>query len=121
MSVARKRAQVVAGWSLLLATLAAASACDVLLPQRSPGEKIFRQRCAKCHGFDGRGNTPQYMGNAWADLTDNSWKEASGDPYALENVIRSGVFGEMPGYPDLSAAEMRRLVDYVLALRGERR
>jgi mono/diheme cytochrome c family protein len=105
--------------SLLLASLALA-ACSDLFPHRSEGEKLYRKHCADCHGVDGSGNTPGYMGNGWADLRDDNWK-LGGDPGSIENAIRTGVFGQMPGYEDkLSGKEIRQVVDHVRVLRGEK-
>lgn len=92
--------------------------CD-LLANRSEGEKLWRKHCADCHGVDGRGNTPRYMGNPWADLRDNSWK-LGGDRSTIEDVVREGIFGSMPANDELTAAEMRALIDYLYELRGER-
>ena len=103
---------LVAGASLALA------ACDALLPSRSAGEKLWRQRCANCHGSDGSANTPQYMGNYKADLTDDSWQHGT-EPGAWAVVIREGVFGSMPANPDLSREQVAALVDYIRQLRGE--
>jgi cytochrome c oxidase cbb3-type subunit 3 len=92
--------------------------CDSLVP-RSLGEKLWRSRCADCHGVDGSGNTPRYMGNPWADLRDGSWKYG-GDRATVENLVREGIFGKMPAVDTLTAEEMRALLDYLYELRGER-
>lgn len=117
-----KRATVYRGGyaaALLLASLALA-ACSDLFPHRSDGEKLYRKHCAECHGVDGSGNTARYMGNGWADLRDDNWK-LGGDPGSIENTIRNGVFGQMPGYDQkLSHAEIRQIVDHVRVLRGEK-
>ncbi len=103
---------------LLLATLAVAvSGCQIFEP-KDPGERIYRSQCASCHGVDGRGNTTRFMGNEWADLTDNSWRQY-GDDGSIETVIREGVFGKMPARNDLTRDEMRALLDYLRKLRGE--
>lgn len=102
-------------WALLL--IPSLAACGLL--SRSPGEKIWRARCAECHGIDASGNTPRYMGREWADLTDDSWRRYGGDDAALESIIREGVFGEMPASADLSRDEMRALLDHLRKLRGE--
>jgi cytochrome c oxidase cbb3-type subunit 3 len=102
---------LVAG-SLLLAS------CDALFPKRSAGESLWRSRCASCHGYDGRGNTPQYMGNYKADLIDDTWYHG-GDPGSWAVVIREGVFGSMPANPDLDDEQVKALVHYLRQLRGE--
>jgi mono/diheme cytochrome c family protein len=108
--------------ALVLATLAGASlllgACDKLFPKRSAGEELWRSRCANCHGYDGRGNTAQYIGNYKADLIDNSWEHGP-DPGSWELVIREGVFGSMPANPDLDNEQVKALVQYLRQLRGE--
>lgn len=105
------------GMAAACAVALAASGCD--LRSQTPGEKLWRSRCAECHGLDARGNTPRYMGNEWADLTDNGWHGPGGDNVALETVIREGVFGQMPGNPDLTADEVRQLIEHLRALRAE--
>ena len=108
-------------WSGLLVCAAgvalATSACRA--GARSAGEKLWRSRCADCHGVDATGNTPRYLGNGWADLTDDSWRIYGGDDSAIETVIREGVFGEMPASDDLSPAEMRDLLAHLRKLRSE--
>ena len=94
-----------------------AAGCD-LLPKRSVGEQLWRDRCAECHGLDGAGNTPRYMGNAKADLLDDSWEHGR-EPGSWGVVIREGVFGSMPANPDLNHEQVRALVEYLRQLRGE--
>ena len=110
----------IAGTIALVGALSLALAgCDTLFPKRSEGEKLWRDRCAQCHGVTGNGNTPQYMGNYKADLTDDSWSHG-GEPGSWAVVIRQGVFGSMPANPDLSRQQVRALVDYLRVLRGEK-
>ena len=107
-----RAAVVVLGASL------ASTGCHELFPQRSEGEKLYRKLCAECHGLDGRGNVPRYMGNNAADLIDDTWK-TGGDPGSIEYVVREGVFGQMPANPDLTRAEMKALLEHLRNLRGE--
>jgi len=95
----------------------AVSGCDLINPARSPGEKLWRDNCAKCHGIDGAGNTPAYMGNPYADLTDDNWKNSAANEGAIAHTIRSGVFGQMPPAEQLSDQEVKELALYVLTLR----
>lgn len=101
-----------------LAAISLATAGCGLMPERSPGEKLWRKHCAECHGIGGAGNTPRYMGKLYADLLDDAWR-AGGDSIAMADVIRNGVFGEMPAYDHLSEQEIRLLVTYIRELRGE--
>lgn len=86
---------------------------------RSPGETLWRQNCAQCHGIDGSGNTPGYMGDTFADLRDDLWRTGGNDG-AMEGVIRSGVFGKMQGFPQLTPEEVRAILDHIHVLRGEK-
>ena len=108
----------VAGVVFLAAVALVSVACEDLLPKRSKGEQIYRARCAECHGLDGRGNTPRYMGNPNADLI------ATGrypDVGSMEGVIREGIPGQMRGNPDLSYTEMKALLEWIRQLRGAAR
>lgn len=100
--------------ALLAAGLLALTACDA---GRSPGERLYRAHCSECHGIDGAGNTPAYMGQQYADLTDSYWRDGGSD-YALRKAIRDGVFGKMPGFRQLSSQEVDLLVEYVRSLRS---
>jgi mono/diheme cytochrome c family protein len=111
----RRASRLAAALPVVLAL--AGGACG-LLPQRSAGEQLWRDLCADCHGVDGRGNTPRYMGKPYADVVDNVWR-GDGDPATVAQIVREGVFGEMPGNPDLTAEEMTALLDWFYGLRGE--
>lgn len=113
------RARRAAAALLMAAPLAAAlGGCDDLFV-RDPGERLWRKLCAECHGLDGAGNTPRFMGNAAADLTDDYWKSFGGDRYGWESAVREGVFGQMPAFDQLSREEMKALLDHLARLRGE--
>lgn len=86
--------------------------------RRSEGERVWRKHCAECHGLDGAGNTPGYMGETYADLQDNLWR-AGGNDGAWESVTTSGVFGKMPP-AKLTPGELRAVIAYIHELRGER-
>ena len=102
---------------LPLLVVASAAGCDAL-GHRSPGEKLWRKHCAECHGLGASGNTVLFMGNPWADLRDDQWR-TSGDRNSIEQVVRSGVFAAMPAHDELSADDMRALIDWLYRLRGE--
>ena len=120
MPTAPRRRRLVLAFPVLAAALAAIAPLAGGCLNRSPGETLWRKHCADCHGLDGAGNTPRYMGNQWANLIDGGWKTGS-DPYTIETTIREGVYGEMPGNDRLTADEIALIVDYLYYLRGETR
>jgi mono/diheme cytochrome c family protein len=102
--------------AVLALLLAACAGCG--FAGRSEGEKLWRKHCADCHGLDGAGNTPRYMGTPGADLRDDAWRFGS-DRSSVETVVREGIFGQMPAFDQLTNAEMRAMLDYFYQLRGE--
>jgi mono/diheme cytochrome c family protein len=55
------------------------------------------------------------VGSTYVDLTDDIWKNG-GSEYAIETVIRNGVFGQMPAFKQLSDKQVQELSKYVLSL-----
>ncbi|HXO27494.1 MAG TPA: c-type cytochrome [Thermoanaerobaculia bacterium] len=116
----RRTGRVVA--ATLLACLAGLAGvllggCSKLFPHRAPGEQLYVDHCADCHGLDGRGNTAREMGQSYADLTDDVWK-FGGDDTSIANVIREGSFGLMPGFQQqLNDQQIQELVAYLRVLR----
>ncbi|MBX3298163.1 MAG: cytochrome c [Acidobacteria bacterium] len=74
----------------------------------------YRQHCAKCHGNDGRGDTPKGRELDADDLTTAKVKRMSSSRLAA--IIRNGK-GDMPAFSKkLTAAQVAELVKYVKAL-----
>ena len=59
-------------------------------------KKLFKQKCAKCHGSKGVGDTTYGEIVGATDLTNASWQERVDDNRLL-NSIRHGR-GQMPGF-----------------------
>jgi cytochrome c oxidase cbb3-type subunit 3 len=98
--------------------LLASTGCP--LHHETPGEKIYNEYCADCHGMDGAGNTAQGMGNPYTDLLDNTWK-FGGDDRSISNVIRDGSFGAMPAFHSkLTDEQIEAVLHHIRTLRGER-
>jgi cytochrome c oxidase cbb3-type subunit 3 len=86
----------------------------------SPGQKLYNENCSNCHGTDGAGNTAQGMGDSYADLIDNTWKNG-GDDQSIMNSIRDGSFGMMPAFRDkLTDEQIHSILRHLRTLRGER-
>ncbi len=96
---------------VLLSTLG----CSELIPQRSEGEKLYRARCASCHGLDARGNTPRYLSDHTVDLTDDDFTHGGGSE-AMGLVIQYGVTGRMPANEDLSPDQIKAIVKHLQGL-----
>jgi mono/diheme cytochrome c family protein len=80
--------------------------------QTAAVEGVYRQNCARCHGADGRGETP--LGKIYnaPDLTDPEL-HARFSNKEFSAIIASGQ-GGMPGFKkNLSKAEIAALVTYV--------
>jgi mono/diheme cytochrome c family protein len=110
---------------LILALLLIETTATRALPQRrrstaqSKSEQVrdlFRNNCARCHGADGRGDTPLGQTYKSPDFTDPEWwrKNSSITSTArLTDIVRRGR-GGMPGFgKKLTRTEIRSLVGYV--------
>jgi high-affinity iron transporter len=84
----------------------------------TPGEGLYLQRCAGCHGATGASNGPltQALSKLPVELSSLAWQtERSDNQIAV--AIRDGVPGTaMPPTRDLSHVELRQLVAHVRTL-----
>ena len=77
--------------------------------------ELFRQRCAKCHGADGTGNTARDRLAEIPDFTDSSWQARHDDAHLLASIL-DGKRREMPPFHDkISEEEARAQVTRVRA------
>jgi cytochrome c oxidase cbb3-type subunit 3 len=78
------------------------------------GQRIFAEKCAGCHGQNGKGN--QAIGAP--DLTDRIWLYGS-DEATVVDVIANGRTGIMPAWVDrLDPVTVKALTVYVHSLGG---
>jgi mono/diheme cytochrome c family protein len=88
-----------------------------------PGGDLFRNNCARCHGADGRGDTP--LGNTYKapDFTDPEWWQKHSNittSASLISIVSRGK-GGMPAFgKKLSRTEIRRLVGYVRRFKNQK-
>lgn len=82
-----------------------------------PAARVWKRRCAACHGPDGSGRTRFAEGRPFADLTDGRWKHGP-DREALRRLVAEGdPASTMPPFGGtLSPAEIDAVVDWTLAL-----
>ena len=83
-------------------------------------DELYNKNCARCHGGDGRGDTPSGHLYKAPDFTSAEWwnKEAAhGSTRSLRVVVTKGK-GGMPGFAkQLTRAEINVLVDRVRKFR----
>src|SRR5213595_332454 len=77
---------------------------------------LFRNNCARCHGADGAGDTPQGHTYNAPDFTDPDWWRKHSEitsTRGLVSIVSHGK-GGMPAFgKKLTRNEIRRLVDYL--------
>ena len=89
---------------------------QVLPAKAKEAKKLFKQRCLKCHGSDGTGNTTYGQIVGATNLTDPEWQERVDDK-RLVNSIKHGR-GQMPAFGEkLSEEQITSLTSYVRTLR----
>lgn len=85
-------------------------AVSVVEARRGGGAEIYAAQCARCHGNDGKGQTPKGKQTGAKDFTDPKWQalEARGI-----RAITNGK-GKMPAFKDsLSAEDTRAVWEYI--------
>jgi mono/diheme cytochrome c family protein len=86
-------------------------------------EDLFRNNCARCHGADGRGDTPLGITYKAPDFTDPEWWQKHANittTASLVSIVSRGK-GGMPAFDKkLSSTEIRRLVGYVRRFRNRK-
>jgi len=84
-------------------------------------DDLFRNNCARCHGLDGRGETP--LGETYnaPDFTDTEWWRKNSritNTRALRSIVTRGK-GSMPAFgKKLKRSEINLLVNHIRSFRG---
>jgi cbb3-type cytochrome c oxidase subunit III len=80
---------------------------------------LFKDRCARCHGEDGRGKTVIGQMVGAPDFTKDGWWDEEKDERRFVRSITEGK-GEMPAFgKKLSRPEIKALAAYVKTFRKE--
>jgi mono/diheme cytochrome c family protein len=89
-------------------------------PRGTDVAELFRNNCARCHGADGRGQTPSGELYKAPDLTDEEWWREHSDinsPRKLIRIVTRGK-GAMPAFgKKLKRSEISQLVNYARRFR----
>ncbi len=86
-------------------------------------ERLWKSKCASCHGNDGKGDTEQGKKMAVASVATAEWQKSHADEQikkAIQDGVKTekgGVKKEMDGYKgELSPEQIDALVKYVRSL-----
>ena len=82
--------------------------------QLAKAKELFTEKCARCHGADGRGQTVLGEMLLVPDFTDAKWwKEKNTENAELAKIIAGGK-GEMPAFEEkLTRSEIANLIAYL--------
>lgn len=84
---------------------------------KDPGERVWKRKCAACHGSDGAGRTRFAENRPWADLTDGRWRHGPGRDALRKLVAEGDPSSTMPPFEGtLTPAEIDAAVDHALKL-----
>jgi mono/diheme cytochrome c family protein len=98
--------------------------CSKEAPQSSsnaaldtPGQAIFFQQCAICHGRFGKGDTMIAANYPWANLADTQYGHGSSREEIIRNITEGVQQTPMRGFKGaLTDQEIAQVADYVIAL-----
>ncbi|MGH9615264.1 MAG: PQQ-binding-like beta-propeller repeat protein [Acidobacteriaceae bacterium] len=100
---------VAAPSSTIAATQPNAPVKAMSVPRCGAASVTFKQRCAMCHGADGRG-----IAQGTPNFTDSAWQASKGDKVLLD-ALKNGTEGGMPAFgSDLTSQQIDRLVHCVV-------
>jgi len=101
---------------LLLCTAVFTALCLLSKPAsaQGPGEKVYKAKCASCHGPDGAGATPAGKATKARDFCSEEVKKESDEEWTA--IIVKGK-NKMPAYDKkIADAEIKDVVGYIRGL-----
>jgi len=82
------------------------------------GSATYTKDCAKCHGADGKGDTPMGKKLKMKDMTAEVGKLGEAKIVStIKDGVKDGDKVRMKGFPDMSEADMKAVAKYVLTLK----
>lgn len=79
-------------------------------------ERLWKSKCASCHGMDGKGETEKGKKMKVADYSTADWQKGRTDADIKKAIMegvkkeKDGVKQEMDGYKDLTPEQIEQLV-----------
>lgn len=102
-----RRTRILAG--LVFGAIAGAGV--VLWAADQHPSSLFLEYCAKCHGEDGKANTPKGKQLMARDFTDSEWQSSKSDDKLIKQVSKGGE--DMPAFgKKLTAEQIESLVKF---------
>lgn len=87
-------------------------------------ERLWKAKCATCHGADGKGQTDQGQKMGMADLTTAEWQKSLTDDQVKKTIatglkrVKGGKAQEMDPFSEkLEVAQIDSLVGYIRTLK----
>lgn len=106
---------------LLCAWQAPREKVDVAKKEPAQPPALFKEKCARCHGADGRGQTVIGRMVGAPDFTDENWWNEEKDERRFARSIAEGR-GEMPAFGrKLTRSDIKALAAYVKTFRKPER
>ena len=111
-------------WSVMVAIFAlGASAARAEVDKKT--ERLWKAKCASCHGVDGKGKTEQGLKVDLPDVTQATWQKANTDAKINQKILdgsikeKGAVKLEMDPYKDkLQPEQVEGLVAFIRSLAG---
>jgi mono/diheme cytochrome c family protein len=101
----------------LLFGLAGSVAVSGCAPERDLGTRVWKRRCAVCHGVDGSGRTRFAAGRPYANLVDGVWKHSPETRSMRELLLHGEPKSPMPAFEGkLTPGEIDAVIVYVQKL-----